>query len=143
MTKTLITVFIGLVAVYLFMWVAGFYDRNVHPTGSHEPGGATPPAAGAAIVSGDHLPGLPAPLEPSLAKAKEAGSEELGKWLKQFGRQVQDPRLASIELDYVVLLNLKNHKAARERFVEVAARIQPGSPLFERVRKLAPAYDDP
>ena len=68
--------------------------------------------------------------------------EELGKWIKLYGSKVQDPRLASIELDYVVLLNLKNHKAARERFIQVAARIQPGSPMFERIRKLAPAYDE-
>ncbi len=143
MTKTLIAIAIGLVGVYLFMWVAGFYDRNVHPTGPHESSAPPPPAAGTPASSSDHLSGLPPQLETSLNHAKEAGSEELGKWLKQFGRQVQDPRLAAIELDYVVLLNLKNHKAARERFVEVASRIQPGSPLFERVRRLAPAYDDP
>lgn len=141
MIKTLIIIFIALVGVYLFMWGAGIYDRTARAPAHSEQ--SQPPAAAAAQVPGDQLPGLPQPLEASLRTAQEQGVEELGKWLKQFGRQVQDPRLASIELDYVVLLNLKNHKAARERFIAVASRIQPGSPVFERVRKLAPAYDDP
>ena len=141
MIKTLITIFIVLVAVYLFMWGAGIYDRTARnpPTTEQLEQAAT----AAAPVSGDQLSGLPPALDASLRAAQEQGVEELGKWLKQFGRQVQDPRLASIELDYVVLLNLKDHKAARERFIAVASRIQPGSPIFERVRKLAPAYDDP
>lgn len=141
MIKTLIIIFVALVGVYLFMWGAGIYDRTARNPPHAEQ--SEPPPGAVSVVSGDQLPGLPQPLEASLRTAQEQGVEELGKWLKQFGRQVQDPRLASIELDYVVLLNLKNHKAARERFIAVASRIQPGSPVFERVRKLAPAYDDP
>jgi hypothetical protein len=141
MIKTLIIIFIALVGVYLFMWGAGIYDRTARNPGQGEVSEA--PAAAVVAVPADQLPGLPPALEASLRTAQEQGVEELGKWLKQFGRQVQDPRLAAIELDYVVLLNLKNHKAARERFIAVASRIQPGSPIFERVRKLAPAYDDP
>lgn len=142
MIKTLITIFFILVGVSLFMWVAGIYDRTARQPSVVEESVPSAPGGGV-VVPSDQLPGLPPPLEASLRAAQDQGVEELGKWLKQFGRQVQDPRLAAIELDYVVLLNLKDHKAARDRFIQVATRIQPGSPVFERIRKLAPAYDDP
>jgi hypothetical protein len=136
--KVLITVFIVMVAVYLFLQVAGVYDRSVNP--KHQSGDSAPAATGAP-ASGEALPGLPPYLETSLAQAQQEGADALGKWLKTWSRQVQDPRLAWIELDYVVLLNLKNHRDARERFQQVAARIPPGSPVAERIRKLAPAYE--
>lgn len=140
MIKTLIAIFLFLCGVALFMWVTGVYDRTArsHPVQEYAPSASPGPSPGA----GDALSGLPPQLEASLRTAQDQGVEELGKWLKQNARQVQDPRLAAIELDYVVLLNLKNHKAARERFIQVASRIQPGSPVFERIRKLAPAYDE-
>lgn len=136
--KVLITVFIIMVAVYLFLQVAGVYDRSVHPGRQTS---ETAPAASHSGTSGESLPGLPPYLEASLAQAHQEGAEALGKWLKTWSRQVQDPRLASIELDYIVLLNLKNHRDARDRFLQVAARVPPGSPVAERIRKLAPAYE--
>ena len=138
--KVLIAVFAILVAVYLFLQIAGVYDRSVNP--NHHAAETAPahPAPGAS-ASGQDLPGLPPGLEPSLTQAQQEGVEALGKWLKSWSRQVQDPRLAWIELDYVVLLNLKNHREARERFLQVAARVPPGSPVAERIRKLAPAYE--
>lgn len=143
MIKTLISIFFLMVGVAIFMWIAGFYDRTARPRPGAEDWAAPAPAASAPAVShgGQELPGLPPQLETSLSVAHQGGVEELGKWLKQWGRQVQDPRLAWIELDYVVLLNLKSHKEARERFLKVAARVGPGSPVFERLQKLAPAYE--
>lgn len=145
MTKTLIAIVFLLIGVSLFMWVAGFYDRSVHPQGSSGSweAPAEPAGAGASQPShgGQELAGLPPYLEATLAQAQQGGVEELGKWLKQWGRNVQDPRLAWIELDYVVLLNLRSHKEARERFHQVQARIGPGSPVYDRLSKLAPAYE--
>lgn len=140
--KPLIAILILLVAVFAFTQITGFYNRTAvsRPPGQPDP---LPPTEFAGNPTGDALPGLPPALEASLAQARQQGMEELGKWLKQWGRQVQDPRLAWIELDYVVLLNLSNRKAAREHFEQVAARIGPGSPVYERVQKLAPAYVQP
>jgi hypothetical protein len=136
--KALITIFIILAAVYVFLKIVGVYDRSVNPQSAPV---HTAAAAPGTAVSGESLPGLPAYLEASLAQAQREGPEALGKWLKTWSRQVQDPRLAWIELDYVVLLNLQSHREARERFLQVAGRIPPESPVAERIRKLAPAYE--
>lgn len=139
--KALIAIFIVLVAAFLFNELVGFYNKTSRPgAGSgvveapaHHPESAT--------VTGESLPGLPPFLESSLTQAQQQGAEELGKWLKNWSKQVQDPRLAWIELDYVVLLNLKDHKAARERFLQIKARITPGSAAYDRLIKLEPAYE--
>ena len=138
--KALIAIFVALVGVYLFMQLVGFYNRTAGPDGGPIPNTSHTESAPPAIT-GESLPGLPPYLETSLSQAQQQGVEELGKWLKSWSKQVQDPRLAWIELDYIVLLNLKDHKAARERFHQVKARISPGSPVFERIQKLDSAYE--
>lgn len=135
--KALIAIFIALVGVYLFMELVGFYRRTAGPDGGQSIEITQTPSTS----TGETLPGLPSYLEPSLAQAQQEGPEALGKWLKAWGKQVQDPRLAWIELDYVVLLNLKDHQAARERFLEVKARTPPGSPVHDRILKLDAAYE--
>ncbi|MCC6231438.1 MAG: hypothetical protein IT580_02280 [Verrucomicrobiales bacterium] len=136
--KALIVIFIALVAVFLFTQLTGFYRRTARETSSNYE--SAPVAPVAAVSEGSSLPGLPPHLEASLQQAQQAGLEEFAKWLRTYGRQVQDPRLAWIELDYVVLLNLKDRKEAVARFEQVRARVGPGSPVAERVRKLEPAY---
>ncbi len=136
--KLLISILILLAGVWLFLKVAGVYDRSMHPGGvpTHQ---ATP--ADTPGTDGQSLPGLPTYLESSLAEAQQQGVDALGQWLKTWSKYVQDPRLAGIELDYVVLLNLKDHAAARERFREVEARITPASPVYPRLKKLESAYE--
>jgi hypothetical protein len=141
MTKTLIIIFMVLVGVFIFTEITGVYDRTAKPKITTTEPAAAHDAGPAIAVSGQDLPGLPAYLEDSLSQAHQEGLEALGKWLKAWSKKVQDPRLAWIELDYVVLLNLKDHKAARERFLAVQARVPETSPVFSRVQKLAPAYD--
>jgi hypothetical protein len=119
------------------MELVGFYRRTSGPEG----GQTTESSGEIHTPTGDSLPGLPPFLETSLAQAQQQGAEELGKWLKAWSKQVQDPRLAWIELDYVVLLNLKDHKAARERFLQIKARTPPGTPVFDRIQKLDSAYE--
>lgn len=139
--KALISIFIVLVLIYGFLELTGFYNRTARPGAG---GGEEAPIVAHVdhiAGSGENLSGLPQSLEASLAQAQQGGLEELGKWLKTWNRNVQDPRLAWIELDYIVLLNLKDHKAARERFLAVRSRIGPESPVAERIRKLEPAYE--
>lgn len=136
--KALIAIFFALVGVYLFTELVGFYRRTSGPDGGTV---SSPSSETSSVVTGDSLPGLPSQLESSLAQAQQQGAEELGKWLKTWSKQVQDPRLGWIELDYVVLLNLKDHKAARERFLQIKARTPPGSPVHERLKKLDSAYE--
>lgn len=134
--KALISILIILVTVYAFMQLVGFYNRTAGPQSTTGETSTTSPAPNT-----QDLPGLPSYLEASLAQAHREGAESLGKWLKQWHKHVQDPRLAAIELDYVVLLNIQNHAAARERFQQVRARINPDSPVYPRVKSLEPAYE--
>lgn len=143
--KALISIFIILVLVYGFMKLVGFYDRTAKPDhrASNEEwnqAAAAPGAGGSAAITGTSLSGLPSTLEGSLTQAQQEGVEAFGKWIKTWHKQIQDPRLAWIELDYVVLLNLKNHNEARERFLQVKSRIGPGSPVYDRITKLDSAY---
>ncbi len=140
--KALIAIFLALVGVYVFMELVGFYNRTAGPDGGPVRGYVAPADTSTPAITGESLPGLPPFLETSLAQAQQQGAEELGKWLKNWAKQVQDPRLAWIELDYVVLLNLKDHAAARQRFQSVKERTPPDSPVYPRIQKLQSAYEN-
>lgn len=86
------------------------------------------------------LPGLTPSLEPILAASYKRGAVGLRDFIATYGRTVQDPRLASIELDYVVLVAKNNVAEARKVFDRVKARTIPGSPVFDRVKQLEKTY---
>jgi hypothetical protein len=88
----------------------------------------------------DFIPGLPAYLEDSLAAAKRQGAEGLKIWLKSNRDSVSDPRLADIELDYVVMVAGRNFGEAREVLNAVKARTPEDSPVYPRLKKLEKAY---
>ena len=98
-------------------------------------------AAAAATVVPDQLPGMPAGLEPTLQAAQKAGAAGLKNWLKQYGRTARDPRLAWIELDYVVLVARDDPAEARRVFASVKNRTTPASPVYERVKQLEKTYE--
>src|SRR5438045_580053 len=77
-------------------------------------GGAPPPATTPAASAA--LPGLPPNLEASLQVAQKQGVAGLKNWLNLYRRYVSDPRLAEIELDYVVLIGSTNPQEARRVF---------------------------
>ena len=95
----------------------------------------------AAPLRGEDLPGLPSTFEASLAEAQRQGSGALKNWLKLYRDYVTDPRLAWIELDYVVMASRDAPKEAREVFHSVRARVRANSPVYERVKKLAKTYE--
>jgi hypothetical protein len=96
-----------------------------------DPNAAMPPGA---------LPGLPPQYEPTLAAAQKGGVIALGNWLKTYRRVCRDPRLAQIELDYVVLLTRDDPVEAKRVFEEVRRRVRPNSPVYERVKRLEKNY---
>jgi hypothetical protein len=53
---------------------------------------------------------------------------------------VSDPRLAAIELDYIVLIGSTNPQEARRLFTAVKQRTPPNSPIYERVKRLEKTY---
>jgi hypothetical protein len=97
--------------------------------------------AAAAVVTEDQLSGLPQPMESSLKAAEAQGAVGLGNWLKTYGRVVQDPRKAWIELDYCLLISKDNPSEARRLFAEVKNRTPESSPIWPRIKKLENAYE--
>lgn len=87
------------------------------------------------------LPGMAPELEDSLQAARKGGVDALGDWLQTYGYSVQDPRLADIQLDYVVMLSARDPKKAREIFQNVKKRINPSSPVYDRIQKLSKTYE--
>ena len=96
--------------------------------------------AAAAIVVGEQLPGMPSPLEPSLATARSQGAAALRNWLKTYGHSIQDPRKAWIELDYCVLISRADPSEARRLFAEVKNRTPDSSPVWPRIKQLEKTY---
>ena len=91
-------------------------------------------------VKPEELPGVPYPLRDSLAKAQSGGAKTLKAWLDAYGKSVQDPRLASIQLDYVLLIGRENPAEARRIFADVKKRTPSNSPVYPRVKQLEATY---
>jgi hypothetical protein len=89
----------------------------------------------------EQLGGLPYQLEDSLTKAQAGGVKTLKAWLDTYGKAVQDPRLASIQLDYVLLIGRENPVEARRIFAEVKKRTPSSSPVYPRVKQLELTYE--
>jgi len=86
------------------------------------------------------LTGMPAGLESSLESAKKAGAPAVKAWLKQYRAYLTDPKLAAIELDYVVLAGAKNFLEAKEIFAAVKQRTPTNSPVYPRIKQLEKTY---
>lgn len=132
--KALISILI-LAAVFLGVWkVWEYWDRVNRERELSQ-------AEAATQVDSSQLAGLPQQLERPLQEVTSQGPKALKKWLDYNRRQIQDPRLAGIELDYVLLVSRENPAEAKRVFAEVKKRVEPGSPLYKRVQGLAPTYE--
>ncbi|MDX1953069.1 MAG: hypothetical protein SFY81_12885 [Verrucomicrobiota bacterium] len=87
------------------------------------------------------LEGLPPYLEASLDTAQKQGPGTMREWLKKNRHLVRDPRLAEIELDYVLLVSRDNREEAKRVFKSVKERTPKDSPLAPRINRLAATYD--
>ncbi len=90
----------------------------------------------------EQVPGMAPQLEASLQKAQQGGAQTLKQWLDNYRRSglVKDPRLASIELDYVLLLAREDSAEAKRIFAEVKKRTPANSPVFARVKALESTF---
>jgi Flp pilus assembly protein CpaB len=100
-----------------------------------------PVVAAGPMVGGTDLSGMKPNLEPALQQAQARGAVGLKNFLARYGKAIQDPRRASIELDYVVLEARDNLAEARRVFAEVKNRVDPASPVYPRVQQLARTYE--
>ena len=53
---------------------------------------------------------------------------------------MSDPRLAAIELDYIVLISSTNPQESRRLFSLVKQRTPTNSPVYPRVKRLEKTY---
>ena len=130
----IIIVGLSLGAYQLYEYWGKFKDKDTDTV-------ATAPAPAMQSVSGDQLSGLPPKLQPMLDAAQKRGAAGLHDFLETYASKIADPRKAWIELDYVVLLAQGSPGAARQKFQEVKSRIQPGSPVYNRVKELEKTYE--
>lgn len=91
-------------------------------------------------VSGNQLPGLAPALEGQLQAAQQQGASGLRQFLLQYGKTMSDPRLAWVELDFVVLVARDNPAEAKKVFARVKQRTLLGSPVYSRVKQLEKTY---
>ena len=138
MTTKLIAALI-IVAVLYGGWELFFYWEKV----KNDQEDQQKQAAAAAVV-GEQLPGMPPAAQPqyenSLRAAEAQGAAGLKNWLKVYGRNVQDPRKAWIELDYCLLLSREDPADAKRIFAEVKARTPSTSPVWPRIKQLEKTY---
>jgi hypothetical protein len=134
MTKTIITIVIVIV-VGLGGWQLFEYWQKVLDEKDTEAKNAA-----AAVVNPEALRGLPDGYDTSLHAAQQQGTEALGNWLKLYGPNVQDPRKAWIQLDYVLLLTRQNPQEAKRIFNEVKDRTLPNSPVWPRIHNMEKSY---
>jgi hypothetical protein len=89
----------------------------------------------------DQLPGMPVSLQPALQEAREHGAAGMRSFLVANAKAISDPRLAALELDYVILITPSNPTEACRIFARVKERLEPSSPVYPRVKKLQKTYE--
>ena len=87
------------------------------------------------------LPGVPYQLETGLKAAQIQGASGLKQWLRIYGDQIQDPRKASIQLDYCTLVARHNPQEAKAVFNTVKERLKENSPVYPRLKQLEKSFD--
>jgi len=97
-------------------------------------------AAKAATGPADGLDGMPSNFEPSLQAAQAQGAPALKSWLERYAPYIQDPKLAAIQLDYVVLVSRSDPAEAKRVFQAVKRRVPKNSPVYPRIQRLDSTY---
>ena len=96
-----------------------------------------------ASVQPQGLQGLPQALEQPLQEAQAKGPEAFREFIDKIKKSplVKDPRLAWIELDYVVMLAGKDPAQAKKVFRKVKERTPTDSPVYARVKSLEKTFE--
>jgi hypothetical protein len=100
-------------------------------------------AARGAEINPETLPGLPYQLSSKLAEAQKGGPTTFKNFIDACKRypDVKDPRLAWMELDYVVMISGTDPLEAKKIFFEVKKRTPTDSPIYPRIKALEQTYE--
>jgi hypothetical protein len=128
----IIVVGLSLGAYQIYEYWGNFKDKP--PASASQP--QAPPE-----VSGDQLPGLPHSLDRALGEAEQHGAAAMKEFLAAHGKEIKDPRLAWIQLDYVILAGASDPGEARLVFRKVQGRLTSGSPVYNRMKQLEKTYE--
>ena len=94
-------------------------------------------------VQPESLPGLPNQLEARLQEAKSRGPDTFREFIESIKKSplVKDPRLAWIELDYVVMIASRDPAEAKRLFAKIKERTPPDSPVYPRIKSLEKTFE--
>jgi hypothetical protein len=100
-------------------------------------------AAAGADINPETLPGLPPQLHQKVREAQQAGPETFKRFIDSCKRfpDVKDPRLAWMELDYMVMISSTDPIEAKKIFFEVKKRTPTDSPIYPRIKALEKSYE--
>ena len=100
-------------------------------------------AAKGADINPDQLQGLPWQLIPKLQEAQRGGPAVFKRFIDscKLYPDVKDPRLAWMELDYVVMVSATDPIEAKKIFREVKKRTPTDSPIYPRIKSLESTYE--
>lgn len=89
------------------------------------------------------IPGLPNVLEYKLSEAKQRGPKTLKQFIDTWksSRELKDPRLAWIELDYITMIASTDPIEAKQIFLDIKKRIPTNSVIYPRIRSLSKSYE--
>jgi hypothetical protein len=140
MTKTLLS--IAIIALLAF---GGYKAWQVWESYAKDKDLAQQEAEAVSKIVPEQLPGMPSAWEQGYQKAYAAAQAGdltmLRAWLKAYGQQVDDPRRAWIELDYMVMISKEDPQEAKAIFDTVRDRTPQESPVYPRVKQLAKTYE--
>ena len=132
MLKQILTVIFIAIAVYVGIKFSAYFQKRLQEAEQKTEG---PP-----LYAPGKLPGLPAELEPAYEEAKAHGLDGLREFLRQHRPEIEDPRLADIQMDYVVLVGRDNPAEARRVLDDIRQRLGPTSSAYKRFQQLQQVY---
>lgn len=96
-----------------------------------------------ADIKPDQLPGLPFQLENKLHDAQRGGPQTFKRFLDacRLYPDVKDPRLAWMELDYVIMISNSDPIEAKKIFRQVKNRTETNSVIYPRIQALSRTYE--
>lgn len=99
-------------------------------------------AARGANINPDQLPGMPWQFSSKLLEVQR-DPELLKRFLESCRNfpDVKDPKLAWVELDYVVMISAKDPVEAKKVFQAVKKRTPPDSVIYPRIKALEKNYE--
>ena len=134
--KPVIAILIIVAALFLGWKLLDYWDQTTQEREAKR-------QAASVQIETRSLEGVPYQLQGPLDEAYKKGAPGLKDWLEKAKRspQIKDPRLAGIELDYVLMISASNPVEAKRIFNEVKERVPPGSPVYPRIKSLEKNYE--